>query len=111
LIWIDLANSFGLKADFISAAKAWSLSQLGKYIPGKAGLILARLNAYDKHPKRKVAIAILIEFLTVPLAACLLIFFSIFFMKNIIPNYIRIIAIALSVCLFIFFIRNYSNLL
>jgi uncharacterized membrane protein YbhN (UPF0104 family) len=70
-IWIDIAASFGLKASFISAARAWSFSQLGKYIPGKAGLILIRLDAYENHPKRTVAVAILVEFITAFIASCL----------------------------------------
>jgi hypothetical protein len=100
-IWIDIAASFGLKASFISAARAWSFSQLGKYIPGKAGLILIRLDAYENHPKRTVAVAILVEFIAAFIASCLLILFSIFFMKNIMPEYLRIIAALLSIFLLV----------
>ena len=100
-IWIDIAAAFGLKASFISAARAWSFSQLGKYIPGKAGVILIRLDAYEIHPKRTVAVAILVEFIAAVIAACLLILFSIFFMENIIPWYLRIIAALLSLFLLV----------
>jgi hypothetical protein len=85
----------------MSAARAWSLSQLGKYIPGKAALILVRLNAYENHPKRTVAVATIVEFIAAVIAACLLILFSIFFMKNIIPGYLRIIAALLSLFLLV----------
>ena len=101
-IWIEIAASFGLKASFISAARAWSFSQLGKYIPGKAGLILIRLDAYENHPKRTVAVAILVEFIAAFIASCLLILFSIFFMKNIMPEYLRITAALLSLFLLFF---------
>ena len=100
-IWIDIAASFGLKTSFISAARAWSFSQLGKYIPGKAALILVRLDAYKNHPTRTVAMAILVEFIAAVIAACLLILFSIFFMENIIPKYLRIIAALLSLFLLV----------
>lgn len=100
-IWIDIAASFGLKASFISAARAWSFSQLGKYIPGKAGLILIRLDTYENHPKRTVAVAILVEFIAAFIASCLLILFSIFFMKNIMPEYLRITAALLSLFLLV----------
>jgi uncharacterized membrane protein YbhN (UPF0104 family) len=100
-IWIDIAASFGLKTSFMSAARAWSLSQLGKYIPGKAALILVRLNAYENHPKRTVAVATIVEFIAAVIAACLLILFSIFFMKNMIPGYLRIIAALLSLFLLV----------
>jgi glycosyltransferase 2 family protein len=101
-VWIDIAAAFGLKAGFISAARAWSFSQLGKYIPGKAGVILVRLDAYENHPKRTVAVAILVEFIAAVIAACLLILFSIFFMKNIMPEYLRITAALLSLFLLFF---------
>lgn len=100
-IWIDIAAAFGLRASFMSAARAWSLSQLGKYIPGKAGLILVRLDAYESHPKRTVAVATVVEFITAFIASCLLILFSIFFMKNLIPEYLRIIASLLSLFLLV----------
>jgi uncharacterized membrane protein YbhN (UPF0104 family) len=101
-IWIDIAAAFGLKASFMSAARAWSLSQLGKYIPGKAGVILVRLDAYENQPKRTVAVATVVEFIAAVIAACLLILFSIIFMKNIIPEYLKIIATLSSLFLLVF---------
>ncbi|MFZ3105011.1 MAG: lysylphosphatidylglycerol synthase domain-containing protein [Smithella sp.] len=100
-IWIDIAAAFGLKASFMSAARAWSLSQLGKYIPGKAGLILVRLDAYESYPRRTVAVATVVEFLAAFIASCLLILFSMFFMKNMIPEYLRITAALLSLFLLV----------
>lgn len=101
LIWIDIAAAFGLKASFISAARAWSLSQLGKYIPGRAGLILVRLDAYENQPKRTVAVATVVEFIAAFIASCLLVLFSMFFMKNMIPEYLRITAALLSLFLLV----------
>lgn len=101
LVWIDLAKAFGLKAPFISAARAWSFSQLGKYIPGRAGLILVRLDAYKNHPKRTVAVATFVEFIAAFIASCLLVLFSILFLENLIPNYLKIMALILSLFLLI----------
>lgn len=101
MIWIDLAQAFGLKSSFTSAARAWSLSQLGKYIPGKAGLILVRLDAYENSPKKTVTVATFVEFVTAFIASCLLVLFSVLFIKNLIPFYIKIMALILSFVLLI----------
>jgi glycosyltransferase 2 family protein len=101
-VWIKLIAAFGLKADFISAANAWSLSQLGKYMPGKAGVLLLRLDANKNHPKKTIALATLIEFIAGFIASCLLILFSIFFLGNVIPLYFKILAIICSIFLLIF---------
>jgi glycosyltransferase 2 family protein len=98
-IWIDLAKAFGLKANFISTAKAWSFSQLGKYIPGRAGLILVRLDIYENHHKRTVAVATVVEFIAAFIASCLLILFSIYFLENLIPLYLRISSLTSSLIL------------
>lgn len=96
-VWIDLARSFGLKAPFTSAARAWSFSQLGKYIPGRAGLILVRLNAYENYPPRTVTVATFVEFIAAFVASCLLVLFSVLFLGNLIPFYIKITAAILSI--------------
>ncbi|OPY85143.1 MAG: hypothetical protein A4E71_02268 [Smithella sp. PtaU1.Bin162] len=101
LVWIDLARSFGLKASFISAARAWSFSQLGKYIPGRAGLILVRLDAYGGYPQRTVAVATFVEFITAFIASCLLVLFSVLFLEDIIAPYFKIMALTLSLLLLI----------
>ncbi len=101
-VWIRLIAAFGLKPDFISEAKAWSVSQLGKYMPGKAGVLLVRLDANENHPNKTVALATLIEFITAFIASCLLILFSIFFLGNAVPGYFKICAMISSLILLIF---------
>ena len=63
ITWIFLTSSMDLKAPVIKAAKFYFLSQLGKYLPGNVGLFLLRLDAYKKYSKKKVAVAIMIEYI------------------------------------------------
>jgi hypothetical protein len=96
-IWIRLAKSFGLFAPFFLSAKAWSLSQLGKYIPGKIGLFLVRIETYENASKKTVAIATGVEFITSISAACILILIALAFLPESIPVYIRWISIIFAV--------------
>lgn len=98
-VWIRLLAAFGLKIDFISEAKAWSISQLGKYMPGKAGVLLVRLDANKNHPKKTIALATLIEFITAFTAACLLILFSVYFLGDTIPYYFKVFSLICTVIL------------
>ena len=93
-IWYRLASSFGLKASILPTAKCWSLSQLGKYIPGKVGLFLVRMDLYNHASKRVVAFATGVEFITSMTAAFIIILISIAFLPETIPAYIRSTAIS-----------------
>lgn len=95
-----MASSFGLKASFLPTAKCWSLSQLGKYIPGKVGLFLVRIDLYGNASKRVVAFATGVEFITSMTAAFIIVLISIAFLPQTIPAYIRTTAI----CFVIFFL-------
>jgi hypothetical protein len=92
-IWYRLASSFGLKASILPTAKCWSLSQLGKYIPGKVGLFLVRMDLYNNASKRVVAFATGVEFITSMTAAFIIVLISIAFLPQTIPAYIRSTAI------------------
>lgn len=81
-IWFFLARSFGINVSFLAAANAWSLSQLGKYIPGKVGLFLIRMNIHSQVPKRVIAVATGVEFITSMASACLLVLISIVFIPQ-----------------------------
>lgn len=74
LVWNRLAGSLGLRAHWLTAARGFFVSQLGKYVPGKIGLYLVRIDAYEGHPKSKVALAITFEYLANFAAGCLLVF-------------------------------------
>ncbi|MDQ5985964.1 MAG: hypothetical protein CSYNP_01682 [Syntrophus sp. SKADARSKE-3] len=91
-IWIKLADTFGLHAPFLSSANAWSLSQLGKYIPGKAGLVLIRIDIYAGESKRKIAVATGVEFVTCMAAACLLVLIALIFLPELAHVSLRLTA-------------------
>ncbi|MCD6589298.1 MAG: flippase-like domain-containing protein [Candidatus Fermentibacteraceae bacterium] len=71
--WTILTASFRLKAPFLLAFRAFFYSLLGRYIPGKAGLFLFRIKAYEGSSRKKVGAALITEYIATFLAACLLI--------------------------------------
>ncbi len=73
MTWRMLARSFGLEAPLIASAKAFYLSQLGKYVPGKIGLVLVRVNAYRGYPPGKVVLATAVEYAASFVSACIMI--------------------------------------
>jgi hypothetical protein len=94
LIWMLIAKGFGLKSSFFSAARIWSLSQLGKYLPGKAGLILIRLDAYPPDTKKSVLMATGVETIAALSSALLWVLIAMAFLPALIPAYVRYAAVA-----------------
>ena len=93
LIWHWLTVSFGLRVPVLKAARGWFLSYLGKYVPGKIALLLVRMDAYDGYSGRKVAVATVVEYIVALVAACLVVLISLLFSPEIVPDYIRWIAV------------------
>lgn len=91
-IWIRLSMSFGLKVTVLEAGKAWFLSQLGKYVPGKVTLFLVRLDAYRGYSKRKVAVATGVEYIALLASASILILVALASASQIVPYYIQWVA-------------------
>ena len=100
-IWLFLARSFGIKVSFLAAANAWNLSQLGKYLPGKIGLLLIRMNIHSEVPKRVIAVATGVEFITAMASACFLVLISIVFIPGWPSSSLRWIALILAFLCFI----------
>lgn len=98
-IWQRLADSFGLKAPAILAAKAFFLSQLGKYIPGKIGLVLVRLDAYRGYSRKTVALATIVEYIACFISACAMVLLGTIFVDLPLPPYIRWCTLGLLVSL------------
>lgn len=71
-LWMRIATSFNMRTSWSHAGKAWFLSRLGRYIPGKISILLIRFNAYEGHSKTKVSAATIIEAYTSLCAASLL---------------------------------------
>ncbi len=84
--------SFGLKVPVLEAGKAWFLSQLGKYVPGKVTLFLVRLDAYRGYSKRKVAVATGVEYIALLASASILILVALASASQIVPYYIQWVA-------------------
>jgi glycosyltransferase 2 family protein len=101
LIWMLIARGFGLKSSFFAAARIWSLSQLGKYLPGKAGLILMRLDAYPPGTKKSVLMATGVETIAALSSACLWVLIAMAFLPALIPLHVRYAAVA-GIILFFF---------
>jgi len=79
VFWTVLTMAFGLRSGTIRAARAFFLSLLGRYIPGKAGLFLFRLRAYSGGTRGRVGASLLTEYLATSLAACFLVVFGTLF--------------------------------
>jgi glycosyltransferase 2 family protein len=71
-IWMRIATSFDMHTPWGHAGKAWFLSRLGRYIPGKISILLIRFRSYDSHSKTKVGAATIIEAYTSICAASIL---------------------------------------
>ena len=74
-IWTRIAASFDMHTSWRHAGKAWFLSRLGRYIPGKISLLLIRFNEYEGHTKTKISAATIIEAYTSLCAVGLLLLF------------------------------------
>ncbi len=70
--WTRLASLFGLHAPISRSGRAYFLSILGRYIPGKLGLALIRIEAYRPDPPERVALATGTELVTALSAALIL---------------------------------------
>jgi len=102
-IWTRLAMSFGLNVPILIAGKAWFLSQLGKYVPGKVTLLLVRLDAYRGYSKRKITVATGVEYIAMLASAFVLSLVALTSAFQIIPYYIRWFA-GVGTVLFLFLI-------
>ncbi len=70
--WSFLASALGLRAGVVDGGRGYFLSLLGRYVPGKIGLALVRIETYRKYPPEKVVLATGIELLCAVSAALLL---------------------------------------
>jgi len=97
--WTVLTASFQLKAPFLLAFRAFFYSLLGRYIPGKAGLFLFRIRAYEGGSRKKVGAALITEYIATLLAACILIIAGTMFIPATNVILTRVIPIGLLVVL------------
>ncbi len=92
-LWLYFARIYGISSSFLRAGKAWTQSQLGKYIPGKVSVFIFRISAYPQALKSNVAIASAYEYITNQAASCIIILISISLLPLALPEYLRVAAI------------------
>jgi len=100
-IWTRIGLLFGLNVPMLKAGKAWFLSQLGKYVPGKVTLLLIRFDAYRGYLKWKIAVATGIEYIASLASASILVLVALASASHIVPYYIRGVA-GIGTVLFLF---------
>jgi hypothetical protein len=74
LVWLRLTAAMRLSIPPARAARAYFLSMLGRYVPGKLGLTLVRIEAYRGHSAGSVILATAIELVCSISAALVLAF-------------------------------------
>lgn len=72
--WMRLSKGMTLEAPLAIAARAYFLSNLGRYVPGKLGLTLVRIEAYGNQPAGLVLLATAVELICAVSAAFILAF-------------------------------------
>lgn len=72
-VWHALAGGFGLRTSLSGGARAFFVSYLGRYVPGNAGLLLARVRAYGGSSPGTVTLATAVEYASITASALLLI--------------------------------------
>ena len=113
LIWKGLACSFGVDAGLFHTGKAWFLSRLGRYVPGKVTLLLVRFDQYPGISKRSVALATGTEYISSLASACIMVLVALTFAPYEGLGFIRIIAGAMAFVMFIIlyppFLKKIAN--
>jgi len=88
-VWTRLSAMMGLHAPTLRAGRAYFLSVLGRYIPGKVGLTLVRIEAYRGSSADTVILATGIEMIAALAAAFLLAFIGLASSPGSFPSYLR----------------------
>ncbi len=91
--WNYLTLQFGVKISLLDSGKSYFMSQLAKYVPGKVGIFVIRMQAYRAFPPRTVITSMFIEYIIGIMAACQIVLLSLIFTNLVLPSYIRILAL------------------
>ena len=100
-VWLRLASFLGLHAPLMRAGRAYFLSVLARYIPGKVGLALVRIEAYRGYPAATVLMGTGMELIAALSAALLLAFIGLATSPIPLPAYLRWVALGATVPLVI----------
>jgi len=91
--WNYLTMQFGVKISLLDSGKSYFMSQLAKYVPGKVGIFVIRIQAYSAFPQRTMITSMFIEYIIGIMAACQIVLLSLIFTNLVLPSYIRILAL------------------
>ena len=82
--WYLITQKLGIAISYQETLKSWFYSQLGKYLPGKVWLILGRFYFYESMGKsrKEILVALYLETVTMLIAAGLLSFVALLFLKE-----------------------------
>ena len=108
-VWKYLASSYNLNASMTKTGKAWFLSRLGRFVPGKITILLVRFNLYKGHSKKEVTAATVTEYIASLSAAGIIIFVSFAINRFELPSYIRFGALIYVVLIALLLFTNLLN--
>lgn len=60
-LWRATSRASGVAASWLADSKAWIVSRLGRYIPGKIPVVLLRLTSYSTGSRRQAGSAMVVE--------------------------------------------------
>jgi uncharacterized membrane protein YbhN (UPF0104 family) len=87
--WYLITLKLGIAISLSETLGSWFYSQLGKYLPGKVWLLLARFYFYESKGKSKkaISIALYLEMVTLIVAGGLIFLVALLFFKEVGPFY------------------------
>lgn len=94
IAWTRMASIFGLSAPRPVAGRAYFLSYLARYIPGKIGIFLMRAEIYGGRAAAGVIMATALEQIVVLAAAFFIVLLGIFLTPSLFPVWIRYTSVA-----------------
>lgn len=99
-IWIGIASHYGAHASWLSHARVWSTSRLGRYVPGKIATIYLRIDGYEAGQRGKAGVSLYIETAASLIAVCAFILvFSMLGLVALSVIHLALIAAALGILL------------
>ena len=96
LVWFNLAKGFGIRTSILQGGRAWFLSRMGRFIPGKVPFLLFRLSVYNSFPRKNVALATGVEYVASIGAASIIVLFGIITSPIVFSDVIKWVAVGCS---------------
>ncbi len=87
--WLFITRRLDIRRGVMASGKAYFVSRLGRYIPGKVTLLMMRFNEYKMYSRRAVIMAIGVDYVSSLAAAGFVVLIGVFSARGLIPEYIR----------------------